>query len=81
MGPPQIDRFETKAIERLDARGEPPIHYPIDESDLVTVERRTLCNSKNISRLTRLYLQARLNFMSTILSSAGPTIAETIKLR
>ena len=65
MGTPQIDTFKTKAIERLDAQGEALNHYHIDESDLTKLDHCTLCASENISRLTEVYLEARLNFLST----------------
>lgn len=39
--------------------------YPINESDLLIVEKCAICNSNNISLLTEVYLESKLNFFST----------------
>ncbi len=49
----------------MDDKGEERNVYEVSESDLVKVDRCNLCNSKNVSLISEVFLEGRLNFLST----------------
>lgn len=61
----KLDRSKNRSLSCLATKKEKHSTYPINEYDLLTVERCCLCNSRRISRLTEVYLESKLNFFST----------------
>ena len=60
-----FDYFKQRTLNRLAAKQENFNTYPISESDLLILDHCNLCGSTNISLLTEVYLNYKLNFFTT----------------
>lgn len=78
-----LDGFKEKTLRCLVAKQEKRHLYSIRAEDLIRVHRCTICSSRNLTLLTEVYLDGKLNFFTTkvcnkclhVFRSVSPSLA------